>query len=69
MMKLLEYFVNSIMFVQINHADFHCTIQIEDKSIRVPARIEGGRYVVCDETSVRFTAWISVKLISNFYLS
>lgn len=37
---------------QASHSDFTCVIEIEGTSLRVPAHVEGSRFVVCEETRV-----------------
>ncbi|CAG7724457.1 unnamed protein product [Allacma fusca] len=39
---------------QASHSDFICVIEIEDTTVRVPARVEGGRFVVCEETRLSY---------------
>lgn len=44
------------LFLQATHSDVHCIVHIENTNIRVPARVEGSRFVICDEATVRFFA-------------
>jgi len=38
---------------QAGHAGFQCLVDIEGAKMAVGARIEAGRFVVCDKTTVR----------------
>lgn len=38
---------------QAGHAGFQCLVDIEGAKMAIGARIEGGRFVVCDKTTVR----------------
>ena len=37
---------------QSGHAGFQCLVDIEGAKMAIGARIEGGRFVVCDKTTV-----------------
>lgn len=38
---------------QAGHAGFQCLVDIEGAKMAIGARIEAGRYVVCDKTTVK----------------
>ncbi|ODM99641.1 Plexin-B [Orchesella cincta] len=39
---------------QATHSDVHCIIHIENSNVRVPARVEGSRFVICDEANLSY---------------
>ena len=45
---------------------FHCLVTIEGAKMRVPARVEGNRFVICERTTVRYL--IHLKSISDLFL-
>lgn len=42
---------------QAGHAGFQCLVDIEGAKMAIGARIEAGRYVVCDKTTVFIRPW------------
>jgi hypothetical protein len=46
---------------QAGHAGFQCLVDIEGAKMAIGARIEAGRYVVCDKTTVFH------QLLSHFF--
>ncbi len=46
---------------QAGHAGFQCLVDIEGAKMAVGARIEAGRFVVCDKTTVRTATTITTS--------
>jgi len=53
---------------QAGHAGFQCLVDIEGAKMAVGARIEAGRFVVCDKTTVRYFS-ISFLFIYDLFVS
>ena len=49
---------------QAGHAGFQCLVDIEGAKMAVGARIEAGRFVVCDKTTVRLSVLFNPLQIS-----
>ena len=57
---------------QAGHAGFQCLVDIEGAKMAIGARIEAGRYVVCDKTTVKrllHKLFFLNLAISNFFLN
>lgn len=48
---------------QAGHAGFQCLVDIEGAKMAIGARIEAGRYVVCDKTTV----FIDLAITNSYF--
>ncbi|XP_052127793.1 plexin-B [Frankliniella occidentalis] len=51
---LLE--VENLPHPQVGHTGFQCIVTIETSKMMVPAKVESGRYIVCDKTTYSYEA-------------
>lgn len=56
---------------QSQHTGFLCTIDIEGAHMVLPARVEGGKYIVCEKTpvSLSIVIWYTYLVLFNKYFS
>lgn len=48
----MKFEVENLPFPQAGHMGFQCITNIEGATMLVPARVDAGKYIICDKTMV-----------------